>query len=126
MIEVKLKDILNIEILNEISTKKFKARAAYHFARIMRAINEEYDLFQKEREKLINKYGAKDENGQLIIANDGTITIDKQNIENFNREINELIETNIQLNVELLNLEDIEDEYFTPQQMNILSLFIKN
>ena len=90
MIEVKLKDILNIEVLNEISTKKFKARAAYHFARIMRAINEEYDLFQKEREKLINKYGAKDENDQLIIANDGTITIDKQNIENFNKEINEI------------------------------------
>ena len=126
MIEVQLKDIISSpEVLNEIAKKDLKARPAYKLARVMREIDREFSLFQENRKQLISKYADKDEKGNIKYNKDGNITVEKDKIDLFNNEIEELLNTSIQLNVDLIELNDIEDVNFTPQQMNILSLFIK-
>lgn len=125
MIEVKLNDVIqSLKILKSISQKTLKGKVNFQLAKILRELNNEYNLFLKSRENLILKYGKK-ENGQLIIDDEGNYGIDKEQLFNFNKELNELLDTNISLNAEKIILEDIEDIDFTIEQMIALSPFIK-
>lgn len=121
-----MKDIISSpEILGGISKKSLKARVAYKLARIIREIDNEFSLFQKSREQLISKYAEKDNEGKIIFNDEGNCVIEKDKIDLFNKEINELLETNVELNADYISLNDIENENFTIEQMNILSLFIE-
>jgi hypothetical protein len=125
MIEIKLNDVIqSLKILKSISQKTLKGRVNFQLAKILRELNNEYNLFLKSREKLISKYGKK-ENGQLIIDEDGNYSINKNQLFNFNLELNELLDTKIDLNAEKIALKDIEDIDFTIEQMVALSPFIK-
>lgn len=125
MIELKLNDVIqSFKVLKNITQKTLKGKINFQLARILRELNNEYNLFLKSKEKLILKYGKKD-NGQLVIDDEGNYAIDKEQLLNLNTELNELLDTIIHLNTEYIALEDIEDIDFTIEQMMALSPFIK-
>lgn len=125
MIELRLNDVIqSFKVLKNIAQKTLKGKINFQLARILRELNNEYNLFLKSKEKLILKYGKKD-NGQLVIDDEGNYAIDKEQLLNLNTELNELLDTIIHLNTEYIALEDIEDIDFTIEQMMALSPFIK-
>ena len=124
MIQVKLKDILNRDVLNDISKKELKARAAFKLARIIREVNSEYELFQESRQKIIEKYVAKNEDGTWQTDKEQNYFVPQKDIVAYNSDITDLLNTTVELNVEALTLEDIEDANFTVEQMQILILFM--
>ena len=101
MIELKMIELINsMEALREINSQVFPMRAAFQLARISREVQKEYDTFETARKKLLETYGTK-ENGNYKIS--------KENVEDFNNEINDLLQIDIQLNIEPVVLEDLED-----------------
>ena len=100
LIKITLNDILNSQqALQEIVGMNMRAKTAFKMARIIRAIESELENFNKARQSLLNKYGEKDDNGQLITNKDGNYIISPDKIDIYNGEIQELLVTTIELNL---------------------------
>ena len=126
MIKVKLSDLLNsTETLQELSKKDFKAKLAWSIARLLKAAEVEIQNFNDTRMNLIRKYGEKDENGELISDEGGNCKIEKDKVEVFTNELNELINTEIEINANKIKIELFENTEFTPSEMIVLEPFIE-
>lgn len=129
MITVKVNDILNSEdTLKKLMDVPMKGRVAYKLARIGREVDKESQLFNDERNKLIEKYAERDEEGNYVYNADGQIYIDIKNTEKvrqFSNELNELLETEIEVNAEKLSLDELDETGLTPKDFNKLMAFIE-
>ena len=126
MIEITLGELLDCTTaMQKLAEKPMKTKSAFKVARLMREIDKEYALFQESRKRLIEKYGEKDQNNELKIDENGNYSVSKENIEIFNRELRDVLETKISLNAELLDIEEFDNLNFTPTEMVLLAPFIR-
>ena len=126
MIEVSLNALMNsVEVMNDLIQKKMKIKVAYKIARLAREIQKEIELFESTRHTLIEKYGIKNENGELVEDKNGGYPIQKEKKDEFLKETNELLNSKISLNVDKLSLKDLEEAELTPQQIIKLIDFIE-
>lgn len=126
MIQLKMNDLLNsTETLQKLSQKELKAKLALSIARLLKEAEREMQNFNEVRMNLIKKYGEKDENGELITDEKGNCKILNDNTADFSKELNDLIETEIEINANKLKLDDLETLDFTPSDMVSLEPFIE-
>lgn len=126
MIETSIKDIIGgKEVFKRLAEMPLNIKVAYNIARIIREIEKENKTFEETRQKLLFKYGEKDSSGQLIINQNNQITIIPDQIKNYNKEIQELLDEKIKLNVEPINLNDLGEIQITPAEIYQINMFIK-
>ena len=125
MIQVKISDLLNsTETLQKLAQKDFKAKLAWSIARLLKAAEAEIQSFNETRMNLIKKFGEKDESGELITDEKGNCKIEPDNIEEFSKELNDLIDTEVEINANKIKMDLLENIDFTPSDMAILEPFI--
>lgn len=125
MIETNLREIIDAqETLKMISKMKLKARSAYKLARILREADKELKTEQEAHKELIDKYGQRDENGDLKQTEEGNFLIEEENLNEYFKEYKELLDTLVTLNCDFIDLADIEEATLTPSQMNSIMVFI--
>lgn len=118
MITVQVKDLMNnVDIYQELLNKEMKGRAAFALAKIISEIEKEQQAFQETRSRLILEYGEEEENGSFKIKS--------QYITDFNQKMDILLNSNVDINEELIDFKDLEGYNFTPAQMLVLEPFIK-
>ena len=126
MIKVKISDLINsTETLQKLSQKDFKAKLAWSIARLLKAAEAEIQEFNTARMNLIKKYGEKDENGELITDDKGNCKIENDVLTEFSEELNELINTDVEINANKIDIELLTDIDFTPSDMAILEPFVE-
>ena len=116
-----LNDIFNaVPALREISTKEFPGSVTFKIARLIRELDKEIQLFEEERNKIANKYGEKDENGNLVIQEGGNIKILDNKIQDCNKELQALFNTQVEINANKLPVDIFDSIEMTPTQaMNL-------
>jgi len=125
MIELTVQEMIDsIPTLRELSNKQLKSKVAYRVARLLREVQAESETFETARVNLIKLYGAKDENGNLKTDENGNTYIEQDKITEFNSELTDLLTNKITINGDKLNIDDLGDETFTPQQMLSFSAFL--
>lgn len=125
MIEVTLSELIDsASVMRELANKPMKTKVAFQTARLIREIEKEYNLFQESRNKLITQYGAKDESGNLKIDENNNYSIEPTHIIDFNKELNEMLNQTLSLNVEPIKLDDLGETDFTPNDMVLLQPFV--
>ena len=125
MINVKLSELLDsTETLKKLSQKDFKAKLAWSISRLLKAAEQEIQEFNDTRMNLINKYGEKGDDGQLVTDEKGNCHIVPESIQEFSNELNELINTEVEINANPIDIELLEDLEFTPAEMSQLEPFI--
>ena len=125
MIKIKLGELVNsTEVLQKLSQTELKAKLSWAVTKLLKAADKEMQDFNEARMNLIQKYGEKDENGELITDENKNCKIPEAGLQKFSAELNELVETEIEINVNPLNINDLEDKEFTPAEMAILEPFI--
>jgi hypothetical protein len=126
MIKVKISDLINsTETLQKLSQQDFKAKLAWSIARLLKSAEVEIQEFNTTRMNLIKKYGEKDENGELITDENGNCKIEQNSVDAFSTELNELINTEVEINANKIKVEQLEEINFTPSEMAILEPFIE-
>ena len=126
MIKIKLNDVVNAtETFNKIMQQSFKGSLAFKIARLARELDTEMKTFNEERQKIIQKYGNKDENGELIVDENGNIKFDNANIEEINQEFSSLLETELEINADKLPMDSIDNFEITPQEMLNIEVFFE-
>lgn len=125
MIKVKISDLLNsTETLQKLSQKDFKAKLAWSISRLLKAAEKEIQEFNDTRMNLINKYGEKDENGQLVTDDKGNCKIENEVLSEFSSELNDLISAEVEINANKIDIALLEDIEFTPSDMAALEPFV--
>ena len=125
MIKIKISDLLNgTDALKKLSETELKAKLAWQVGRILKAADAEIQSFNETRMNLIKKYGEKDENGELITDDKGNCKILNDELDEFSNELNELIESEIEINANKISIDSLEDKEFTPSEMSQLEIFI--
>ena len=121
MITMTLNDIFNaVPTLREISSKEFPGSVTFKIARLIRELDKEIQLFDEERSKIANKYGEKDENGVLIVQDNGMIKIPDDKIQECNEELQALFNTQVEINANKLSADIFDNIEMTPTQaMNL-------
>lgn len=125
MITVKISDLLNsTETLQKLAKQDFKAKLAWSLARLLKSAENEIQGFNETRLNLIKKYGEKDENGELVTDEGGNCKIVPESIADFNKELNELLNAEVEINSNPIDFQLLSDINFTPAEMNVLEPFI--
>ena len=126
MIQVKLSDLVNSsETLQKLGQKDFKAKLAWSIARLLKAAETEIQGFTEARMNLIRKYGVKTETGDLFVDEKGNYRVEPEHVNDFNKEVNELAATEVEINANKIPFELLENEDFTPVDMALLEPFIE-
>lgn len=110
--------------LSSLKEKEMPIRLSYKFTLILDKIDCEYNFFISEMRKIINKYGLKDEQGELVQEN-GNIKINPDSINLAEKALQELHETEITLPDVNFTLDELETLNIKPTDLRALLPFIK-
>lgn len=125
MIKVTIGDITNsVAVFNKITKESFSGSGAFKIARLIRELSKENDSYLATRLDIINKYADKDDNGETIVT-DGTVHISPERMDECTNELTELLKTEVELSVDLLELEYFDNTTITPDEAQALLPFIK-
>ena len=121
---VSIYDIISANpIFTKILQHEFTGKQSFIIGRILKALNNEAEMFNKTREEMLKKYAAVNEEGKIIVI-DGNVKIKEGEMANFQKEINELLYTLLEINVNKIPLDWLENLKLTPQEMLILEPFL--
>ena len=115
-----------VQIIDELSEKPMKVALIAKLLRLSDELQKENQLIEKQRREIIEKYGKKDENEQLIIDENGNVSFENENIEKVQNELYELSELEIDITDRKITQEELEDNNLelTINQFIILNNFI--
>lgn len=115
-----MKDVVQaVPALQKLFEQDFPIKTSFAIGRLIRELNSELETYNQERSKLIYKYANKEENA------DGTFSFNEENAALFQKEVMELLETEIEINAEYISFELIENATITPNEAISLECFVK-
>lgn len=111
----------SLKKLNTAEGLPFKT--ALSIAKDIKEIDEVLQVYENKRRELINKYGKKDENGELIIKNDNIELTDRAA---FTNEFNTLAMEDVDIEIKKISVDDLENvTSLTPSDINNISFLLE-
>lgn len=114
----------SVGVLSKLTNLELPLKLSYAFSKNITKLDAELKAYNIEREKLLNKYGEKDEEGKLKLSEKGEVNILDR--ENFNKEIEELLKCESEIDIHLIDLEKIDTEIkITPGELMVIDYMFK-
>ena len=107
-----------MESLMKIEDKEFGFSMTLKLVQIKREIQTIHETLKQEKMKVIEKYGNTDDDGNLIFNDDGSVEFDKKYTEDLVNDLTEYYETDVELNIPKLNLDDFGNSEISPSVLN--------
>ena len=125
MVKMTNKEILEkVNVLGEISLRKLPVKVSYAIGKNISKVERELKHYNKERQKLIEEYCLKEDDGTLKIT-DGNYDIDPERLEYFNKEINELQEIEVEMDIHKFNIELLNGYEMSPGDLMCIDFMIE-
>ena len=114
-----------LQFISDLSEKPLPISLAAKLLRLADELAKENSFIEKQRRDIIEKYGKKDENGELII-NDGNVSFDGDIAEKVQEELSELANLEIDITDRNITEEELEraNLELTMSQFAILRSFL--
>ena len=128
MIKVTMNQIIAFRNNGDIfSTTTIPLKGAYKLNKIKKAIEKESEFYLQKFQEIVDTYAKKDENGQLILSEDGNqIMIKDGLVEECNKALAELQTLEVEIENYGLTLEDLGDDIeCTPDELEALMPFME-
>lgn len=124
---MKLNEVVELySNMRDLATKEMKASLAFKFSRIIKSLENEIQNFEEQRQKLIDQYGEKDENGEVISQEDGSIKIQKDREEEMIKEYQDLMNTELDLTFTKVTIDELDTiDGITPEKLIKLDSIIE-
>ena len=117
MIKLTLKDIVPmVNSLNIVMSLPLPAKDSYRLGIAAKMIQEKLIVYEKARYNLVTKYGEK-------VESENVIRVKVENIDSFNKEIEELLAESIEINMNPIPIDKLEDNKIYAIDMANLSPF---
>lgn len=115
----------SVQVLRKLNAAELPIKLSYKLAKNIKNIEKELALYEEEKQKLIAKYGEKDEVGKIKQNDDGTINI--LDTEKWNNDIKELLAIEADISIEKINIDELgkSDFKITPADLGLIDYLIK-
>ena len=115
-----------IQVIDELSEKPMKVALVAKLLRLSDELQKENQLIEKQRMEILEKYGKRDENNQLIVDENNNVGFEGDNIEKVQKELYDLSELEIDITDREITEEELENNNLelTINQFTILNNFI--
>ena len=120
------KIVNDANLLGNLTHKQLPIKVSYAIAKNISKIEKELEIYNKERQKLIDKYCLKDEEGNLIDENN-QFKIADGNLEAWNKDMNELLDIEIDINIHKFTKDDLFNSNcdITPAELMLIDYMIE-
>ena len=120
------KIVNDANLLGNLTHKQLPIKVSYAIAKNISKIEKELEISNKERQKLIDKYCLKDEEGNLIDENN-QFKIADGNLEAWNKDMNELLDIEIDINIHKFSKDDLFNSNcnITPAELMLIDYMIE-
>ena len=120
------KIVNDANLLGNLTHKQLPIKVSYAIAKNISKIEKELEIYNKERQKLIEKYCLKDEEGNLIDENN-QFKIADGNLEAWNKDMNELLDIEIDINIHKFSKDDLFNSNcnITPGELMLIDYMIE-
>ncbi|GAB6170092.1 hypothetical protein JCM1393_25520 [Clostridium carnis] len=98
----------SVVVLNRLTGMNLNIKVSYAVARNIAKIDKEVKVYNDERAKLLEKYCVKDEEGKLKINEQGDLNIKEECLEDWNKDINQLMDIENEVDIHLIDPCDLE------------------
>lgn len=122
---MKLRDVVNsVRGLDFLFNQKLQAVLSYKLSLFQKRINELLEVFYTTINKKIKEYGEeqKDKDGKILT---GQFKVKDENLEKFNKEREELLDQDVELNIPDFNIAELGDIKIEPNLLITLQWLIK-
>lgn len=125
--KVKMSEILKAQgVYENIKNTPINIKTLYKFAKLFNTINEEAEFYINRIQTIAQKYGQRDEQGNLIPNQDGTgVKLDPFNMEVAQKEIDDLVNLEIEFPKISISLSELEGANLTLANLSALLPFIE-
>ncbi|HJF35105.1 MAG TPA: DUF1617 family protein [Clostridium perfringens] len=125
--------LTNRKIVNDsnflatLTQKQLPVKVSYAIAKNISKIENELKIYNIERQKLIDKYCVKDEEGNNVIDENNQLIIADENMTDWNNAINELLDIEVEIDIHKFNINDLmySNVEFTPSELMIIEYMIE-
>ena len=127
MITIKIGSLIAAKpVLQELANTKMTAKQSFQVLRILKIIDVEYANIEQAQKKLFENHAQRDENGNLVLNEDGTgYIVPNENRMAFMKEMDEFTSGEINLECEQFAMELLDNMILTPNQLMAIESFIK-
>ena len=125
MITTTIESLLTIKpVLQKLANTSMPAREAFSILKMLKLIDKEYESIEVVQRKMLDTYGAKNEDGTFTIDEKGNYIIKKEGIEDYLAEMQAFLGEKVELNCSKINFSMLEKIDLTPAQMILIEDFI--
>lgn len=116
----------SINTLSILTGLQLPIKASYGVAKNISKIEKELTIYNAEKQKLIDKYSIKDKEGKTKVNENGMIDIAPENVEAWNKDIEELLAIENEVDIHLIDLSVFDNcnaEIAPGELMNVEYMF---
>ena len=128
MVKVSNEKLVNsANVLSNLSAMQLPIKVSYAIAKNIGKIESELKAYNSERQKLIEKYSVKDEEGKTKVDKNGTINIQKEFLKDWNKEQAELLNIENDIDIHLVPINDLLNSVcsITPSELIAIDYLIQ-
>ena len=119
--KVKLTTVLeSIEALKVLSSLPVKAKTSFRISRLVKQLDAHLETFQESRKSVIDRFQKEDEDEEGNKIN----VIPKENIEEYSKEITDLISEEVEIDVPVISLDDLGEIEIEAKHLSVLDWLI--
>lgn len=121
------KIVSDANFLGTLTNKQLPIKVSYAIAKNVSKVEKELEIYNKEKQKLLDKYCIKDEKGNNKIYENNQLKIDDENLDDWNKSINELLDIEIEIEIHKFNINDLLNSNLdmTPSELMLIDYMIE-
>ncbi len=118
--------VKDAKALGALTEKKLPIKVSYAIAKNITKIEAELKIYNQERQKLIEKYSSKDDNGDPLVE-DNSIVIADEFKEDWNRDYKELLAIENEIEIHKFHIDELLNSNcnFTPAELMLIDYMIE-
>lgn len=114
----------NIGALRSVAQKQLPVKISYAIAKNISKVDAELKIYNKERQKLVDKYAEKDNKGQPKIDKNNQYHIKKECLASWNKDIQDLLSIEAEIDVYKFSVDLLDGFNISPAEMQVLDCMI--
>lgn len=113
------------KVFNQVAQMKISSKLAYKIMKLCKSVATEEEFYNNKRNEIINEYAVKDENGQIVVSDDGMISIMQDKIDEANAALHDLNNIEVEAPSIRFTLAELDELKLSVADMFALDAFIE-
>lgn len=112
-------------VFNQVAQTKISSKLAYKIMKLCKSVADEEEFYNNKRNEMINMYAQRDENGQIVVSDDGMISIMSDKIDEAQAALQELNSIEVKVPNIKFTLAELDELKLSVADMFVLDAFIE-